>query len=245
VNTRMVDTRDRPLSLSYRRPADRQELRVLDEARSGLTHDTQGDLAEVASGLSYGFATLLVVGPAALLIAWLLQALSGLSFGTERMWFTAAGLWLTAWGGLGALRVAARRTRVSMMRRALDEDISAHEVVEESWRFVEAVAFQEAEKMPLLYLVHADNGGVVAFEEEHLMGRARSPGEGLVSLAPSDAVLVRGPKSGLLISENYSGPPLPLLDINPLTLPRDERPAHGSVVDRPWKGVQAWLATPR
>ncbi|QCK86810.1 hypothetical protein E8L99_14130 [Phreatobacter aquaticus] len=240
----MVETRDRPLSLSYRRPADRQETRVLEDARGELHHDTNGDLAEVASGLSYGFATLLVVGPLALLIAWLLQFATGMSFGSERVWFTAAGLWLTAWGGLGAIRVAARRTRVSMLRRALDDDIEAREVVEESWRFVEAIGFQEAEKMPLLYMVHADNGGVVAFEERHLLGRERSPGESAISLAPSDAVLVRGPRSGLLISENYSGPPLPLLDVHTLTRPRDERPAHGSVIDRPWKGVHAWLAGP-
>ena len=55
-------------------------------------------------------------------------------------------------------------------------------------------------------------------------------------------MLVRGVRSGVLISENYSGPSLPLLDVHPLKLPREERPGHGTQIDRPWMAVTPWLA---
>lgn len=237
----MVETRERPLSLSYRRPADRTELAVLQQALETLHHDPQSDLAEVGSGLGLGAVTLLFIGPVALIIAWTLQFATGLSFGTDRTWLIAAALWLGGWGAMSAWRVAARRGRMSSLRRALMADIAEGLVQEESWRFVEALGFQEAEKLPLLYLVHADNGATVAFEETQLIGRERAPQEAVFSSAPSDAVLVRGPRSGVLVSENYSGPPLPLLDIHPLRLAREERPLHGAVVDRPWMAVTPWL----
>jgi hypothetical protein len=237
----MVETRERPLSLSYRRPADRSELGVLERAVEGVRHDPQSDLAEVGSGVGLGAITLLFIGPVALLIAWALQFATGISFGTERTWLIAALLWLGAWGGMSAWRVAARRGRMTSLRRALLADIAAAEVEEESWRFVEAVGFQEAEKLPLLYMLRADNDQVVAFDETSLIGRERSPHEAVLSSAPSDAVLVRGPRSGVLVSENYSGPSLPLLDIHPLRLPKDERPAHGMPVNRPWVAVTPWL----
>ena len=130
---------------------------------------------------------------------------------------------------------------MTTLRRALMTDIAQGEVQEESWRFVEAIGFQEAEKLPLLYLLHADNDATVAFDETSLIGRERAASEAVFSSAPSDAVLVRGPRSGMLISENYSGPSLPLLDIHPLRLPKDDRPAHGSPVDRPWMSITPWL----
>ena len=237
----MVETRERPLSLFYRRPADRSEQAVLEQAVEALHHDAQSDLVEVGSGVGLGAITLLFIGPVALLVAWLLQFATGVSFGTDRTWLVAALLWLGAWGGMSAWRVVARRGRMTTLRRALLADIAAGEVQEESWRFVEAVGFQEAEKLPLLYLLHADNDAVVAFEETRLVGRERAAHEAVFSSAPSDAVLVRGPRSGVLISENYSGPSLPLLDIHPLRLPKDDRPAHGSPVSRPWMAVTAWL----
>ncbi len=238
---RMVETRERPLSLSYRRPADRSERAVLEQALDGLRHDAQSDIAEVGSGLGLGAITLLFIGPVALLVAWTLQFATGIAFGTDRTWLFAALLWLGGWAAMSAWRVMTRRGRMSSLRRALMADIAEGEVQEESWRFVEAVGFQEAEKLPLLYLVHADNGATVAFEETKLVGRERSPNEAMFSSAPSDAVLVRGPRSGLLVSENYSGPSLPLLDIHPMKLAREDRPAHGTVLDRPWMGVTPWL----
>lgn len=238
----MVETRERPLSLSYRRPADRAERAVLEDAFSSISINPQADLAEVASGIGLGAITLLVIGPVALLVAWTLQFFSGLSFGTTHTWLAAAGLWLAGWGGVSALKVAARRNRLTALRRALAADLAAGEVQEESWRFVEAIGFQEAEKLPLLYMLHADNGATVAFEETRLLGRERGPDEPFQSCAPSDAVLVRGPRSSLLVSENYSGPPLPLLDIHPLRLPREERPFHGMPVDRPWPSIAPWLS---
>lgn len=241
MNDPMVETRERPLSLSYRRPADRSERAVLERAMNDLHHDPQSDLAEIGSGLGLGFISLMFIGPVALLVAWLLQFATGMTFGTDRAWLMAALFWLVAWGGMSAWRVIARRSRASALRRALSADIVEGDVQEESWRFVEAVGFQEAEKMPLLYALHADNGAVVAFDETRLIGRERMPGEAFVSSAPSDAVLVRGVRSGVLISENYSGPSLPLLDVHPLKLPRDERPDHGSQVDRPWMAIMPWL----
>ncbi|PTM61533.1 hypothetical protein [Phreatobacter oligotrophus] len=238
----MVETRERPLSLSYRRPSDRSERRVLQEVLDGLHHDPQSDLAEVGSGFGLGLISLLFIGPVALLVAWLLQFATGVTFGSDQAWLAAAALWLAGWSGMSAVKVAARRGRASALRRAITADIAEGDVQEESWRFVEAIGFQEAEKMPLLYLVQADNGRIVAFEETRLTGRERQPGEGFSSAAPADAVLVRGIRSGVLISENYSGPTLPLVDVQPLALPRDERPPHGSVVDRPWGAVGPWLS---
>ncbi|WP_296571442.1 hypothetical protein [Phreatobacter sp.] len=238
----MVETRERPLSLSYRRPADRSEKNVLRGVLDGLRHDPQSDLAEVGSGFGLGLISLLFIGPVALLAAWGLQFVTGMSFGTDQTWLLAALFWLGGWGGMSALRVVARRGRTTALRRALLADIAEGDVQEESWRFVEAIGFQEAETMPLVYLVLADNGSVVAFEETRLTGRERGPGEGFVSVAPSDAVLVRGARSGVLISENYSGPALPLLDVHPLKLAREDRPAHGSLVDRPWLAAAASMS---
>lgn len=238
----MVETRERPLSLSYRRPAGRSERAALEQALDGLRLDPQADLAEVGSGVGLGVITLLVVGPVALIVAWLLQLTTGLSFGTDRTWLLAGLLWLAGWGGMSLLRVAARRGRASALRRALVADIADGVVQEESWRFVEAIGFQEAEKMPLLYAVHADNGDVVVFEEVQLIGRERLPGEAVFSAAPSDAVLARGPRSGVLVSENYSGPALPLLDVQPLKLAREDRPPHGAVIERPWEAIASWLS---
>lgn len=238
----MVETRERPLSLSYRRPADRSERAVLEQALDGLHHDAQSDLAEVGSGLGLGVISLLFIGPVALIVAWALQFGTGVTFGTDRTWMMAALLWLAAWSGMSLWRVVARRSRASALRRALAADIAEGDIQEESWRFVEAVGYQEAERMPLLYILHADNGAVVAFEETRLLGRERTPTEPFFSTAPSDAVLVRGVRSGVLVSENYSGPSLPLLDIHPLRLPREERPDHGAPVERPWMAVTPWLA---
>ena len=108
----MVETRERPLSLSYRRPADRSERAVLERAMDGLHHDPQADLAEIGSGLGLGFISLLFIGPVALLLAWLLQFGTGVTFGTDQTWLMAALVWLAAWGGLSAWRVVARSLRI-------------------------------------------------------------------------------------------------------------------------------------
>lgn len=237
----MVEARERPLSLSYRRPADTVERAALERALDQLRLQPQADLAEVGSGVGLGLVSLIFIGPLVLLAAWGLQFLTGLSFGTDRTWLIAALLWIGAWGGTGLVRVFAKRARMNAARRALAADIASEEVIEESWRFVEAIGYQEAEQLPLLYILHADNGGAVAFEETKLIGRERVPGEAVFSAAPSDAVLVRGAKSGLLVSENYSGPTLPILEIHPLALPRDERPAHGTPLKRPWGTIGSWL----
>lgn len=237
----MVEARERPLSLSYRRPADTVERAVLESALDQLRLQPQADLAEVGSGVGLGLVSLIFIGPLVLLAAWGLQFMTGLSFGTDRTWLIAALLWITAWGGTGLVRVFAKRARMNAARRALAADIASEEVIEESWRFVEAIGYQEAERLPLLYILHADNGGAVAFDETKLIGRERVPGEAVFSAAPSDAVLVRGAKSGLLVSENYSGPTLPILEIHPLGLPRDERPAHGAPLKRPWGAIGPWL----
>ena len=237
----MVEARERPLSLSYRRPADTVERAVLESALAELRLQPQADLAEVGSGVGLGLVSLIFIGPLVLLVAWGLQFATGLSFGTDRTWALAALFWVAAWGGTGFVRVFAKRARMNAARRALAADIASEEVIEESWRFVEAIGYQEAERLPLLYVLHADNGGAVAFEETQLIGRERVPGEAVFSAAPSDAVLVRGAKSGLLVSENYSGPTLPILEIHQLALPREERPAHGTPIERPWTAIGPWL----
>jgi hypothetical protein len=238
----MVEARERPLSLSYRRPADTAERAALEGAFDELQLQPKADLAEVGSGVGLGVLSLIFIGPLVLLLAWGLEVATGLSFGTDRSWAVAALFWLFAWGGMGLIRVVSKRARMSAAKRALAADIASEEVIEESWRFVEAVGFQEAERLPLLYVLHADNGAAVAFEETKLLGRERAPNEAVFSAAPSDAVLVRGAKSGLLVSENYSGPPLPILEIHHLALPREERPAHGTPIDRPWGSIAAWLS---
>jgi len=235
-------TADRPLSLSYRRPADRLERIALERTRDGLVHDPKADLNEVGAALLMGFISLLFIGPIAILLTWIIEALTTWGLGSFNAWQTGALLWLTAWACMGALRVAIRRARTTAAVRALDVDVASGEVTEESWRFVEAAAFQEAETLPLLYLARADDGRVVVFDERQLLGRERVASEPILAMAPADAVLVRGTVSGLLLSESYSGPSLPIGEIRPLVVAMDSRPVHGAVLDRPFPGAVMWLS---
>jgi hypothetical protein len=224
----MIMTKTRPLSLAYRRPASESERASLQSHRDALEPNRQADRAEVLAGFGLGAVTLLVVGPLVLLAIWALEFATGLAFATPTSLTTAAVLWLLGWGLTGVRRVMSARATLRQQRRDLDDDLREGYVVEESWRFVEAIAWQEAEKLPLHYVLTADDGTRVAFEEERLMGRARQGGEPVASAAPSDAVIVRGLHSGGVLSESYSGPVLPILEVRGMG--RRGKPEHGEVV---------------
>lgn len=224
----MIMTKTRPLSLAYRRPASESERAALEALREALEPDHAAERAEVLAGFGLGAVTLLVVGPVVLLAIWALEFLTNLPFATTTSLTAGAVLWLIGWGGTGARRVMSARASLRQLQRDLDDDLREGYVVEESWRFVEAIAWQEAEKLPLHYVLTADDGTRVAFEEERLMGRARQGGEPVASAAPSDAVIVRGLHSGHVLSESYSGPVLPILEVRGIG--RRGKPQHGEVV---------------
>jgi hypothetical protein len=223
----MVETRERPLSLSYRRPADRSEKNVLRQVLDGLRHDPQSDLAEVGSGFGLGLISLLFIGPVALLAAWALQFATGMTFGTDQTWLLAALLWLGGWGGMSALRVAARRGRTTALRRALVGRSSPRATCR---RRAGASSRPSASRRrrPCPSSTCSAPTTARSSPSRRRADRPRARRRRARRLAaPSDAVLVRGSRSGILISENYSGPALPLLDVQPLKLAREDRPAHG------------------
>lgn len=234
----MVTAVARPLSLSYRRPADRSEKAALETAYQAVGHSPAADAAEMLTYGALGLVALLFAGPFLFILLWIVDAATGVRLGSGEAWMTAAALWLGGSLGFGAVRVSGRRRRDAALRRALADDIEGGDVVEESWRFVAAIGFQEAEKLPLLYVLRADDGRAVALEEKRLIGDQAPQG----SSAPSDAVFVRGPKSRRLLSESYSGPSLSLNAILPLVDFGDARPDHGDVLDRPWPAIAAQLS---
>ncbi len=142
---------------------------------------------------------------------------------------------------MSVFKVATRRGRASALRRAITADIAEGDVQEESWRFVEAIGFQEAEKMPLLYVVQADNGRIVAFEETRLTAASASLATASAR-PPGRCRAGAGYPLGRAHQRELFRPTLPLVDVQPLALAREERPQHGSVVDRPWAAIGAWLS---
>lgn len=239
VETEMVEARERPLSLTYRRPADPSEREKLSHALDSFGDDPAADRREMAAAFGLGFIALVFIAPVGLLAGWIVGFWTGLQVGDGTAWLVAGFLWLAAWGLSGAVRVARRRSHAAAMRQALHKDLDDATVFEENWRLVEALAFQEAEKLPLLYLARADDGRILALDEARLAA-AQSGAVGTLG-PPADALLVRAPASRLIIDEGYSGPPLAIGFIHPLRLMPDQRPAHGAEVDRPWDTLVSWL----
>ena len=170
------------------------------------------------------------------------QSAFGVKLGSDAAWAMAAAGWVLLWTLRGFWQVASIRRRHSGAYDALDEDVENNEVTEESWRFIEAMGFQEAETLPILYALRADDGSVVMLDEDMLNPAIRREMRKNGSLAPADAVLVRAPRSQLLISENYSGPCVPMTALHRLTVPRNKRPVHGSVLPIGWSEVVRELA---
>lgn len=237
-----IETRARPLSFTYRREADPSELAIISRAREAHSRDMKGEIGEIGSHLVIGAASLILVGPLVFLLVLLTEWAFNMRLVSDTGGAIAAIGWVLLWTLRGFWQVASIRRRHTGAFVALDEDVEGNEVTEESWRFIEAIGFQEAETLPVLYAMRADDGSVVMLDEDSLNPAIRRDMRQNGSLAPADAVLVRAPRSHLLISENYSGPCVPLNTIHRLTVPHNKRPAHGSVLPIGWSEVVRELA---
>lgn len=230
-----LDTRSRPLSFSYQRAADDREGLRLVQARQDFERDPRAELTEIGSAFVIGLASLVFVAPVVFLISWGLATALGTHLASDTVWIVGLALWLALWTGTGVVRVMIGRRKMARAAQALDSDIENSLAQEENWRFLEAVGFQEAETLPILYVLRADDNAVVVLEEDmvrrHVTDRSRGRGH----YAPADALLVRGAKSGLLLSEGYSGPSLPLNGL--YALRTGPRPEHGSLLDLTWGEV--------
>jgi len=182
------------------------------------------------------------------LVAWLVRH----SMHVEIGWRSAAAGPAVALGALGSLvtavssslRWVASWSDYSPLVRA---DLESGRVIEEYYRLDEAKRFQEPEHGGLIYFLRADDDSVLTFfdyESQDLGARGEDPLQS--GFTPrTELIIVRAPRSALLVDEHFAGDPLAVGPPLPLTVGPGEWPESDMACDIPWDELEERLSSQR
>ena len=193
-------------------------------------------------------ASLLLFAAAWWVAAWLARSLLGWEIGLR----SPAGFWIAAAGvlasTLGAFTSTARWLRGWRdPRPALQADLEEGRVLDELYRFTEAKRFQEPEHGGLFYCLRtADDRVLVLYDAESQDREAQGEDPLGSTFKPcAELRMVRAPKTGYVISRQFSGAPLDAGEPFELTLPPKRWPESDAYCDIPWHELEKGLSRGR
>jgi hypothetical protein len=172
----------------------------------------------------------------ALTLAWLgLAWIARNVFNLEVGWRSSAALWIVGVGALISAIIALRST-VRWMKQWTDHrpliraDLDAGLVSDEHYAFTGAKRFQESEYGGLIYFFRTDDGQVLTVYDSESQDLGASGEDPLKSrfVPRVELVMVRAPKSGLVLDKRFSGTPFDTgnpveIVVNPRDWPESEQ----------------------
>jgi hypothetical protein len=178
------------------------------------------------------------------LFAWVVRA----TLRAEIGWSSEAGIWI---GGLGASACAVYAVASSVrwvqewrdVREDYHADLKRAEVVEEFYEFTAAKRFQEPEHGGLIYFLRTPDEKVFVLfdcESQDLGARVEDP---LTSkFQPrTELLIVRAPKTRIVLSQRFSGIPLDAGDPKELSLPPQSWPESETYCKFRWDELESRL----
>jgi hypothetical protein len=178
-------------------------------------------------------------------ISWLARVTMRVEIG----WSSVAAIWI---GLVGALASAAIATVSSLRwvkawqnaRPELRADIDAGTVVEEIYEFTAAKRFQEPEHGGLIYFLRTRDDKVFVqfdYESQDLGARGGNPLSS--AFHPRTKLsIIRGPKSGVVISHGFSGDILDAGAPLELSIGPESWPESDTYCDIPWQELESRLS---
>jgi hypothetical protein len=222
-----ISTSEKPLSFRFTRAADDTErlfIYRLFNSRRPLKREmaVDGIVSAVTGVFSFVlFAPFLILG------IYGVQYVTGTTLIFDNMPFYFVGGWCCIYIFYQLYRQIYAKTSVIKQLERIGDDFKSGMVIEEAWRFIDAVAYHAPESEKRYYLVTADTGEKLFFHEELIIGRLRRQDDADFSAAPIDMVIIRGQKSEMFIRGFTSGPALPVTLHKTL---QGEVPEHGAIV---------------
>lgn len=132
-------------------------------------------------------------------------------------------------------------------RPQLRADIEEARVSEEHYVFTEAVRFQDPEHGGLIYFFHTTEDKVLTLFDHESQDLGTQEGDPLRSsfMPQSRLVMVRAPRTALVISKAFSGETLEVSDPIELAVAPEDWPESESYCNIPWTKLKARLGSPK
>jgi hypothetical protein len=221
--------------------SERQQLEViLKQTKGTVTRWIRG--AENALVLSAVLTLLFVL--AWWVVAWVVRK----TFHAEIGWHNASAIWIAA---IGTVTCASYAIISSIrwihswpdIRPDIRADVAGGQVVEERYSFTQAKRFQEPEHGGLFYYLHTTTDEVlVVFDEESQDLGARGEVPLKSSFRPTtDLVIVRAPKTKIVLSRQFSGAALDAGVPLELKTPPKAWPESETLSKIPWNDLDTRL----
>jgi hypothetical protein len=228
-----------------KRPMSEQEREFVTRTlKSAATGDTRWIRGSENALLLWAMSMLLFVF-AWKLIAWL----AGAALHVEIGWSSPAAVWITGFGALACALVAVVSSVrwIKTWRDArpdLRADLEGGQVIEESYEFTAAKRFQEPEHGGLIYFLRtADDKVFVLYDHESqdLGGQDENPLKSKFQPC-TELLIVRAPKTGFVISKQFSGAALDVGDPHELSVAPQSWPESESYCKFRWDELERRLS---
>jgi hypothetical protein len=192
------------------------------------------------------FAVLMLVFAVAWrIVGWLARATADLDIG----WNSPAAPWILFLGGVtcaayaivSSVRWVRRWTDTRPLIRA---DLAGGQVMDETYSFTAAKRFQEPEHGGLIYFLRTRDDKVFVLYDSESQDLGVQDEDPLKStFRPcTNLVMVRAPKTGYVISKQFSGESLSLSEPRELTLGPEKWPEQETCCEIPWEKLEARLS---
>ena len=230
------------------RPMSNTEREFLDEVLKNAATGTKRLMQGAENALVLWAVSMLILVLGWLSVAWPARVI----FQKEIGWNSPVAIWVVVLGtpACAVFAVVSSVRWVSGwrdIRPLLAADLDAGRVVEELYQFTAAKRFQEPEHGGLMYFLRTTDDKVLVlydYDSSNLGAREEDPFGS--DFEPRDNLLiVRAPKTGYVISEQFSGVSLDAGDPLKLTIAPQLWPQSEAYCDIPWNELEKRLSTSR
>jgi len=226
------------------RPATEVELAFLQKTLASAATTARRWKQGIENALVLWAVTLLGLVGIWLVCAWLGRKLFEIEFGSRSsaaIWVVGAATLLSA--SYAVASTVRRIKRWVNYRPLLVADISGAQVAEERYLFKAAKRFQEPEHGGLIYFLRTQEDRVLTLCDHESQDLGVQGGDPLKSsfIPKSELVMIRAPKTALIIDKAFSGKVLDAGDPIILVVPPNEWPQTESYCDIPWTELEARL----
>jgi len=231
-------------SRDQKRSMSQQERDFLDEALKSKPSSLSRWMRGVQNAVVLWAITMMLFVFAWKFLAWLVRIAISVEFG----WSSNVALWIVIAGALGCASYAIVSSvrwvkKWPDSRAALQADLQGGKVIEESYEFTGARRFQEREHGGLIYFLRTTDEKVFVlydYESQNLGVQNENPLKS--GFCPTTKLLlVRAPKSDLVISREYSGAKLDVGEPQALSIPPQSWPEDETFCKFGWNELEVRL----
>lgn len=178
-------------------------------------------------------------------LAWLVHLAVDMDFGIENQNAIWVVSFLASLCGLYAIYSSIKWVRsVPEHRKALQQDVDGNKVAVERYKVTDVKRFQEPPRGGLIYFLRMDGDRVLVLYDQESKELEMDGKDALASsFKPCRKLhLVRTPNTGYILSQEFSGERVPLIDPIDLTVSPNQWPENESWCQIPWHELERRLS---